>query len=356
MTSTTPLILNVEPTLISNPKQAATKNYVDTNISKLSSYIPLSGGVMTQGYITAPYDDPAIPRNLVTKAYTDKTIDFKIESTTNFVHITGNDRMSGPLYLHQDPNILSDPKQAATKSYVDNTVRFNTYFVHISGNDTITGPLSVNNTFYVGNSSIFTNVMSLCNKRIINVADAVSGKDAVNRDTLLSAVRTGLESISRFVPLTGFSNVTGPLSVTNTFTVTGASNFRGDVNFNDKQISRFTTLIKKLDLNTDYITDTPTLYADVLDTYVLRPSDNGSVLYVDSGGICYIAIPNNLPVGFNLMVIKKSTFTLTFKPDTTSAGIFISNLYNYRSIGTQFGICSMLLVENGRMIITGDLS
>lgn len=81
-TMTGKLILNEDPTLISNVKQAATKNYVDLLEAKLADYIPLVGGTMTSGYITAPYDNPAIDRNLVTKKYVDTLVS---NSTGGFV-------------------------------------------------------------------------------------------------------------------------------------------------------------------------------------------------------------------------------------------------------------------------------
>jgi hypothetical protein len=73
-TMTGKLVLSEDPTLTSNVKQAATKNYVDLVEAKLANYIPLSGGIMTFGYITAPYDNPAIDRNLVTKKYVDTLV------------------------------------------------------------------------------------------------------------------------------------------------------------------------------------------------------------------------------------------------------------------------------------------
>jgi hypothetical protein len=104
-TMTGKLILSEDPVLMSDPKQAATKNYVDIKFSNFANYIPLSGGVMTQGYITAPYDNPAIDRNLVTKIYVDTLVGNtsaglarKSYVDSNFLPVSGG-TMDGPLIL-----------------------------------------------------------------------------------------------------------------------------------------------------------------------------------------------------------------------------------------------------------------
>jgi len=104
-TMTGKLILNEDPVLLSDPKQASTKNYVDVKFSNLSNYLPLSGGTMTQGYITAPYDNPAVARNLVTKVYVDTLVSNtsgnlakKSYVDDNFLPLSGGE-MSGRLII-----------------------------------------------------------------------------------------------------------------------------------------------------------------------------------------------------------------------------------------------------------------
>jgi len=174
------------------------------------------------------------------------------------------------------------------------------------------------------------NDMHAATKGYVN--DGVSG---------LSASIKGLLATD-YVHISG-DNITGPIKISNTLEVTGGTNFKNEVQFNDNFIKRFKPVVKIIDLNT------------ISDTHVLTPDDNGCILIIQATDICYIAIPNGLPIGFNALVVNKSTFTLSFKPQVSIAGVDIVNVYGKNSIGSPYGVCNMVSIDNDQMLISGDL-
>ena len=142
---TGPITLPGDPV---NPLQASSKNYVDTQISAVSSsvlatvaaqYLKLSGGTLT-GFLTL-HASPTSPNHAATKAYVDANsggggagtehvvdpaqpvapVDGLLwtNPTENwpgeFLPLAGG-TMEGPLVLADDP---TNPMEAATKQYVD---------------------------------------------------------------------------------------------------------------------------------------------------------------------------------------------------------------------------------------------
>jgi len=140
MTGPNPLILNSDPTLISNVRQAATKNYVDSNINRLSGYISLSGGIMTEGYITAPSDNPALPRSLVTKIYVDNTIQAtssvlakQAYVDTTFLPLTGGTMQGGIVFKNYSEKITAVAGSGNVTLSMSNS---NTFTINLMGNIT----------------------------------------------------------------------------------------------------------------------------------------------------------------------------------------------------------------------------
>jgi hypothetical protein len=161
-------------------------------------------------------------------------------------------------------------------------------------------------------------------------------------------VDEGLSSLSAsmnsgFVHLTG-DDINGRIKVGTTFEVVGTSDFKSEVNFNDNFIKRFKPAVKTVQLDS------------VTDTYELLPADNGSVIVVKSSDIAYVSIPNGLPVGYNVLIVKKSTFTLSFIPkDKTITGVDIVNVHSRITIGSPYGVCNMIVIDTQQVLISGDL-
>jgi len=202
-----------------------------------------------------------------------------------------------------DPNYFNNPA---------------TGFVHLSG-DTMNGYLTLH---HVPISS-----MHAATKGFVD--DGLS--------SLSASMNTG------FVHLTG-DDVNGHIKVGTTFEAVGTSNFRSEVNFNDNLIKRFSPALKTVQLDSS------------TDTYELLPSDNGSVIVVKSSDIAYVSIPNGLPIGFNALVVKKSTYNLSFvSKDKTINGVDIVNVHSRITIGSPYGVCNMIVIDNQQMLISGDL-
>lgn len=109
------LTLNANPT---SSLHAATKQYVDTQVSTLTGtittdYVPKTGTTLT-GFLTLNAN-PTSSLHAATKQYVDTQI------TTQPVLKSGS-TMTGPLILNTHPTVGSPALQAATKQYVDTAV------------------------------------------------------------------------------------------------------------------------------------------------------------------------------------------------------------------------------------------
>lgn len=136
-------------TLFNEPtqnKHATSKFYVDTLaatvsanllsiISNNSAFIPLAGGTMTNGFITAASDYPTQARHLSTKKYID---DY-------FVPIAGGKTITGSLFFSTDYTANATNNLIfSTKKYVDdkfNAIPLGSYLPLAGG--TMTGPLVI---------------------------------------------------------------------------------------------------------------------------------------------------------------------------------------------------------------------
>lgn len=291
-----------------------------------TGYLRMSGGTMG-GYITL-HANPINTYHAATKGYTDNLVNtassvLNNKISNNFVHISG-DTMSGFITLHAHPQ---NPYHAATKSYTDSLVTGRTgiitnsiltNYVHISG-ETMTGYLTLNappvNTYHAATKGWV--------------------------DLQINTLRT--EGANRYVHLSG-DTITGDITIQQKLQVDGTTKLNG-VDFNNKSISKFVVNVN----NTISLNSTT-------DTYVISPNDNGSVLYVYSTSPCYVAVPKGLPLGFNLLIVRNSSYTLSIKSAVNVLPVQIVNVYGSMSIGNRYGVCNMIIVDTDKALISGDLS
>jgi hypothetical protein len=139
-------------------------------------------------------------------------------------------------------------------------------------------------------------------------------------------------------------NVQGTVQVDSSLTVGSSANFDGNVNFKKNTIEKFKTVVKSVHLST------PTF------TYQVTPEDTGCVIKVTSDNNGFISIPNNLEVGFNLLVINDSIYSLSFIPSNIINGIDIRNSQGKVTINDTYGICNMVVIDSNEILISGDLS
>jgi len=162
--------------------------------------------------------------------------------------------------------------------------------------------------------------------------------------TINNTIKTiGADIETKFVHISG-DKMTGPLEIDNTLKVNGASNFQNDVDFNDSLIKKFRPIIKNVSLNAG------------TNTYQLLPSDNGSVIVVDSSDHCFVSIPPSLILGYNALIIKKfSAFTLSFKSADAGNPVTIMNVANRVTMGNLYSVCNIIAIANNEFVIAGDL-
>lgn len=139
-------------------------------------------------------------------------------------------------------------------------------------------------------------------------------------------------------------NVQGITQLDSTLTVGNSSNFNGQVDFNENPIKRFQTVVRNEHLTV------------ASDTYQLVESDTGSVITITSDDNGYISIPNDLPIGFNVLIVNRSTYSISIKSAQSINGVELLNVYGKVTIGSTNGICNMVLIDNNKMLISGDLS
>jgi hypothetical protein len=120
-------VLNVLPLTKLSNNYIANKSYVLSAYNDVTGLLSISGG-----HITRPLSviNPVNELDIVNKRYVDNNIIY-----SNFINITGGKMIGGLTALSP-----VEPKEIAIKSYVDdlkNNIANN--YVHLSGNDTITG-------------------------------------------------------------------------------------------------------------------------------------------------------------------------------------------------------------------------
>jgi hypothetical protein len=115
---------------------------------------------------------------------------------------------------------------------------------------------------------------------------------------------------------------------------------QGDLDFNGNNINHFGVTVKEISVTTQST------------TYTLQPADCGCVLNVTCISNGYISVPTGLPIGFNCMIVNKSTNSLTISHVVDAT---VQNAYQKITIGVQWGICNLIIVQPNTALIAGDL-
>jgi hypothetical protein len=231
----------------------------------------------------------------------------------------------------------------------------------IADNNTIT----LQNGVFSLNTSLFTPYTKLSGDTMTGYltlhSNPISSMHAATKgyvDTGLSNLASSISLTSfdtRYVNVTGDSmtgslnlqsslNVQGSTQLDSTLTVGNSSFFDGDVDFNKNQIKKFKTVIKNINLT------------NLSDTYILQQEDTGSVISVSANINGFISIPDNLPVGFNSLIVNRSLYPINIKPTYITSGTEILNVFDKFTINSINGICNMIVIESNKILISGDLS
>lgn len=126
--------------------------------------------------------------------------------------------------------------------------------------------------------------------------------------------------------------------------IDGSLTVNNDLSLNNANLKQFKVIVKDWQ---------PTTVLNNGDEYTLQPSDTGAILYVKGALATYIIVPTTLPVGFNIMIVNGTTKSCTIQGAT---GMQVVNVNNKITIGSQNGICNLVVLAANRTLISGDLS
>lgn len=126
--------------------------------------------------------------------------------------------------------------------------------------------------------------------------------------------------------------------------IDGTLTTNGDLSLNNANLKQFKVIIKDWQ---------PTTALNNGDEYTLQPSDTGAVLYVKGTLATYIIVPTTLPEGFNIMIVNGTAKSCTIQG---ASGMQVVNVNNKITIGSQNGICNLVVLATNRTLISGDLS
>jgi hypothetical protein len=87
-------------------------------------------------------------------------------------------------------------------------------------------------------------------------------------------------------------------------------------------------------------------------SYTLTAADNGKVITFASGSNVNCTLPNNLPAGFNCMIVQLDLGTVTF---TSSGGSTILNRSGNTRTAGIYAIATVLNIGSNRYITSGDM-
>jgi len=126
--------------------------------------------------------------------------------------------------------------------------------------------------------------------------------------------------------------------------IAGELDINNGLNLNNSDLKQFKVIIKDWQ---------PTTALNNGDEYTLQPSDTGAILHVKGALATYIIVPTTLPAGFNIMIVNGTTKSCTIQG---ASGMQVVNVNNKITIGSQNGICNLVVLATNRTLISGDLT
>jgi hypothetical protein len=137
--------------------------------------------------------------------------------------------------------------------------------------------------------------------------------------------------------------MTGPLTVLDDVEIGSG----GRLTLNCGELTDFSVNVKTVEISTT----TPD------QKYVLSHEDCGKVVVVKAFAHGFVSVPNNLPLGFNAMLVSDTTYNLAVIEDDPALGTRVVNMRNYRSFVDRYGICNLLVIQTNPVValISGDL-
>jgi hypothetical protein len=87
--------------------------------------------------------------------------------------------------------------------------------------------------------------------------------------------------------------------------------------------------------------------------YVLSYEDCAKVIVVTSTVNCFIVVPEDLKLGFNIMVVSNTDFSVNIKG---KGQVLVRNAARAQTISKRYGICNLIIIGTNAALISGDLS
>jgi hypothetical protein len=93
-------------------------------------------------------------------------------------------------------------------------------------------------------------------------------------------------------------------------------------------------------------------------TYTLVAADNGKVVRLTNASAITVTMPNNMPVGFNCMLVQYGAGQVTMVP---ASGAVLRSRQAHSKIAGQYGAASLIVVANpsgttAEWLLQGDTS
>jgi len=188
--------------------------------------------------------------------------------------------------------------------------------------------------------------------KLLNYPDPIDSTDLVKKsyvDTLSANSVDGLNTFktyveNKFVKKAG-DTMTGALSVV----LDGVETNRDALTLDNGNLDLNNNIIKNFSAKITSI--------DNLTSYTLQETDNGSVMYfsytTNNTDNIIVKVPENLPVGFNVMIIQYDANSVYVTNDTINVKILqIDSKFTIRK---QYGIANIVCIGENAYILSGDL-
>ena len=87
-------------------------------------------------------------------------------------------------------------------------------------------------------------------------------------------------------------------------------------------------------------------------TYTLAASDNGKVVALNNASSITLYVPDNLPVGFNCLIMQTGVGKITF---TGSGSTTLCNRYSFTRTSGRYAIATLIKIGGVSYVTSGDM-
>jgi hypothetical protein len=201
-----------------------------------------------------------------------------------------------------------------------------------------------NQTFYVyvvatatGASIMLSQIRATNTYGTLYVGTVTTGVVGVTSSNIYSTT-----TIANVIDVNSF---TKNINFTSDVLMSGKTTTEGGLTLKNSTLSEYTVQIKTV------------TFAAGSNEYLLGATDSGGVIVIAaaSGSNGIIRIPRGFPVGYSVMIVNRSTRTVSIQSAVNNGGTVV-NVNNKISIGSQNGVCNLIYIDTDTALISGDLT